>query len=181
VGVAGEAAAGPLQQVSVTAGPAAGSGVGAELLDWGDYPGALAWVFTGPNYQGEDPDSLRSGTATFESRASDRLGSARLDGASFRLLQNYPNPFRPSTDAQTWFVFRLEEAGDVTLEVRSLGGARLWSHRFADLEAGLHFSADLGAGWDGRDASGSSVPSGVYLLVGRAGGRTGTLTFSVIR
>ncbi len=181
VGVAGEPATGPPQQVSASAGVATGSGAGAELLDWGTYTGALAWVFTGPNYQGGDPDSLRSGTATFESRASDRLGAARLDGASFRLLQNYPNPFRPASDTRTWFVFRLEEASDVTLEVRSLGGARLWSHRFTDLEAGLHFSADLGVGWDGRDESGRSVPSGVYLLLGRAGGRTGRLTFSVVR
>jgi hypothetical protein len=180
VGIAGEPAAGPLQQVSALAGVMEGSGVGVELLDWRDYAGALSWAFTGPNYR-TDPDSLHSGTASFESRASDRLGTDRLDGTSFRLLQNYPNPFRPATDPRTWFVFRLEETSEVTLEVRSLGGARLWTHRFADLEAGLHFSADLGVGWDGRDESGRSVPSGVYLLLGRAGGRIETITFSVVR
>ncbi len=176
-GLAGETLTVP-QRVSTAGSP--GRGAGVELLDWTAYEGVLGWALTGANDTGH-PDSLVSRSAEVELDASDRLSEQQTDGASFRLFQNYPNPFRPVRDGQTHFVFRLETAGPVELEVRSLGGARLWSHRFASVDPGLHFSADLGMGWDGRDSQGHPAPSGVYLIVGRAGGRTEVLKFSVLR
>lgn len=176
-GLAAETVTQP-QQVTTSGSPVSGAGV--ELLDWAAYDGLLGWALTGANDTGH-PDSLVSRSADVELVASDRLSDQQTDGTPFRLFQNYPNPFRPDRDGRTHFVFRLEAAGGVELEVRSLGGARLWSHRLASVVPGLHFSADLGVGWDGCDAQGHPAPSGVYLIVGRAGGRTEVLKFSVLR
>ena len=80
------------------------------------------------------------------------------DGAiprEFSLTQNYPNPFNPSTTVR----FDLPREATVAVEIYNILGARvrtlLKGERFG---AGSHAMT-----WDGRDESGSIVPSGVYL------------------
>ncbi len=75
--------------------------------------------------------------------------------ADFALEQNYPNPFNPSTTIE----FSLPKSSSVTLEVFNLLGQSVST--LADGEqypAGTHKLV-----WDGRDATGESVASGVYF------------------
>jgi hypothetical protein len=83
--------------------------------------------------------------------------------AGLSLAQNAPNPFGSATTVR----FAVPAEGPVNLEVFDVAGRRV--ARLVDrvLVAGSH-----AATWDGRDASGSRVASGVYLYRLTAGGQS---------
>jgi hypothetical protein len=67
---------------------------------------------------------------------------------------NLPNPFRASTTIP----FELREAGPVVVDVVSVAGRRIARLVDGSLPAGPH-----AVRWNGRDASGRSVPAGMYF------------------
>jgi flagellar hook assembly protein FlgD len=77
-------------------------------------------------------------------------------------MQNYPNPFKPSATgrgASTEIAYSLgQDASNVEIAIYSVKG---------ELVTTLRSEANAsGAGsvlWDGRDASGAVVSSGIYL------------------
>ncbi len=79
---------------------------------------------------------------------------------SVQLLGNVPNPFGRSTTVR----YALPHAAPVTLEVLDLQGRRV-----RVLAAGVQGPGIIAASWDGRDARGSALSSGVYLYRLRAG------------
>lgn len=91
-----------------------------------------------------------------------RLGHAVLwpTVARHALLENYPNPFNPSTAIP----YRLAAAADVELAVYDMLGQRVRLLRQGVEQAGLHTIE-----WDGRDAAGWQVAGGVYFYRLRAG------------
>ncbi|NBC17864.1 MAG: T9SS type A sorting domain-containing protein [Bacteroidetes bacterium] len=70
------------------------------------------------------------------------------------LVGNYPNPFNPTTTIR----YALPEAMPVTLTVYNVLGAKVAVLVDASQSAGHHEVA-----WDGRNDSGTLVPSGLYL------------------
>jgi hypothetical protein len=78
----------------------------------------------------------------------------------FTLLPNYPNPF----NAGTRIAYQLSERSHVKLVLRDLMGRELKILANEEQEAGTHE-----AGWDGRDASGNALPSGIYIFSLQAG------------
>ena len=76
------------------------------------------------------------------------------------MLPNYPNPFNP----ETWIPFQLESASDVTVRVYSLDGSVVRELELGRREAGYHTSPRDAAYWDGRNALGEAVASGVYVV-----------------
>lgn len=70
------------------------------------------------------------------------------------LDQNYPNPFNPATSIR----FRLGLPQHVTLSIYDATGRKLRTLISEAVTAGIHEVA-----WDGRDAVGRSVPSGIYF------------------
>ncbi len=77
------------------------------------------------------------------------------------LSQNIPNPFNPSTV----ITFTLPRAQTITLEVFDVGGRRVATIASGPYQPGSH---DIH--WDGRDARGTDVASGVYFYRLRVGG-----------
>ena len=77
-------------------------------------------------------------------------------------LTNYPNPFNPATR----FLFTLPSSGQVTLAVYNVRGQLVRVLRDGIFEGGPHSVI-----WDGRDAAGRNLPSGVYFarLEGKGG------------
>jgi flagellar hook assembly protein FlgD len=71
-----------------------------------------------------------------------------------------PNPSTGVTNV----AFSLASAGDVTVDVVDVRGARVRSLTRIGLEVGTHTIT-----WDGRDAAGRRVPAGVYFLALRDG------------
>ena len=72
----------------------------------------------------------------------------------FNLHQNYPNPFNPSTTLR----FDLPVAAEVYLVVYDLQGQEVVRLVDGCRGAGYHQLV-----WDGRDARGRAVPTGLYI------------------
>jgi hypothetical protein len=83
-----------------------------------------------------------------------------------------PNPFNP----QVRVAYRLDHAGSVRLTVYDPRGRKLATLLSGSLPAG---SSDLI--WDGRDANGRPLPSGVYELRLESAGRTVTARVTLVR
>jgi hypothetical protein len=79
------------------------------------------------------------------------------------LLQNYPNPFNPLTMIQ----YRLPEKDRVRLEIYDTAGREIACVVDGEQKAGSH-----SVRWEGKDASGRSVSSGVYFYRLTAGKNT---------
>lgn len=72
----------------------------------------------------------------------------------FALEQNYPNPFNPATTIS----FALPQTGHVSLNVMNILGQTVRELVTEKLSAGVHQVE-----FDGRDANGRTLPSGVYF------------------
>lgn len=82
------------------------------------------------------------------------LAAATTLPEGYVLYQNYPNPFNPETQ----IAFDLPAAGAVRLDIFNVLGQQVLSLYDGVLPAGTHTLT-----WNGRDRSGQSVSSGVYL------------------
>ena len=76
-----------------------------------------------------------------------------------RLLQNYPNPFNP----ETWIPYQLAEDSEVSISIYDSAGRLVRSLSLGYQSAGFYNSRGQAAYWDGRNAVGESVASGVYF------------------
>ena len=77
------------------------------------------------------------------------------------LEANYPNPF----NAQTMLRYRLNANGPARLDVYNLSGQKVRTLVDQTQEAGVYNIA-----WNGQDAGGRSVASGVYLACLKSSG-----------
>ena len=76
-----------------------------------------------------------------------------------RLLQNYPNPFNP----ETWIPYHLAEAGAVSLSIYDAAGNLIQTLPLGYQSAGFYENRTHAAYWDGRNALGEPVASGIYF------------------
>ena len=75
------------------------------------------------------------------------------------LLPNYPNPFNP----ETWIPYQLATPADVKLTIYDLQGRVVRDLDLGHQRAGIYQSRSRAAYWDGKNAQGESVASGVYF------------------
>ena len=114
-----------------------------------------------------DPTSHR-GIAVLELLAA--LLQPEIRPKENALLANYPNPFNP----ETWIPYRLAESAEVTLTIYSLNGNRVRTLALGHQPAGFYESRSRAAYWDGRNAIGERVASGVYFYTLSAGNFSAT-------
>ena len=86
------------------------------------------------------------------------------------LLANYPNPFNP----ETWLPYQLSKPADVTLTIYAVDGQVVRRLVLGHQPAGMYQSRSRAAYWDGRNAFGESVASGIYFYTLTAGDFTAT-------
>jgi hypothetical protein len=79
--------------------------------------------------------------------------STRALPTSYDLAQNFPNPFNPTTTIR----LALPTASDYSLEIYNIAGQKVRNF------TGYSEATVLDIEWDGKDASGSTVASGVYF------------------
>jgi hypothetical protein len=91
---------------------------------------------------------------------------------AYVLGQNYPNPFNPSTRIS----FSLPQAGTVTLRVFDILGQQVTTLVNGPMGAGAHE-----AEWNGRDAAGRVLASGVYFYRIEVKALDGGAAYSAIR
>ena len=89
--------------------------------------------------------------------------SVRLDGIGQPeqnlLLQNYPNPFNP----ETWIPYQLSGDSPVSISIYDTTGKLVRTLSLGFQSAGFYNSQGRAAYWDGRNALGERVASGVYF------------------
>ena len=115
-------------------------------------------------------DWLEDEIATFETRIEPvRANPGRI---GFDLLQNHPNPFNPVTCIR----FDLDRPCRVILEVYNLTGEKIVELFNSNCSPGAHTIQ-----WNGCDAEGRALSSGLYWLRARAGTRTQIRKMTLIR
>ena len=86
------------------------------------------------------------------------------------LLPNYPNPFNP----ETWIPYQLSEPTEAILDIYAVDGRLVRTLALGHQSAGRYQSKSRAAYWDGRNAFGEPVASGVYYYTLTAGDFTAT-------
>ena len=81
------------------------------------------------------------------------------------LLPNYPNPFNP----ETWIPYDLAEAADVRITIYNLKGESVKRLKVGFQAPGTYRTQSRAAYWDGCNAVGEPVASGVYFYTLQAG------------
>ena len=81
------------------------------------------------------------------------------------LLANYPNPFNP----ETWIPYQLSEAAAVTVTIHASDGKLVRTLDLGQVPAGIYQNRSRAAYWNGRNAQGEPVASGVYFYTLTAG------------
>ena len=81
------------------------------------------------------------------------------------LLPNYPNPFNP----ETWIPYQLAKPAEVSVSIYSADGRLVRKLDLGHQSSGIYQSRSRAAYWDGRNAAGEPVASGVYFYTLTAG------------
>ncbi|MBN2413905.1 T9SS type A sorting domain-containing protein [candidate division KSB1 bacterium] len=103
------------------------------------------------------------------------LSSIDPDGAapkSFRLSQNFPNPFNP----QTTIKYQVPKNINVTLEIYNVNGQKIKTLVNEEKVTGSYTVI-----WDGRDDYNVAVSSGLYFLKMKAGDYTKVVKMSFLK
>ncbi len=135
------------------------------------------------------PDSIEMLTAADVRKWLSHAHSLNLTDATFRrgvlvleqlltvltpketlLLPNYPNPFNP----ETWIPYRLAKPGDVQLTIYAMDGHVVRRLVLGHQPAGIYQTRSRAAYWDGRNAFGEPVASGIYFYTLTVGEFTAT-------
>ena len=75
------------------------------------------------------------------------------------LSPNYPNPFNP----ETWIPYELATDTDVRITIYNAQGVVIRTLQMGQQSAGYYTDRERAAYWDGRNALGEQVASGVYF------------------
>ena len=86
------------------------------------------------------------------------------------LLPNFPNPFNP----ETWIPYHLSKDADVTLRIYAMNGTLVRTLTLGHQPAGIYQNRSRAAYWDGKNAFGEPVASGLYFYTLTAGDFTAT-------
>ena len=95
---------------------------------------------------------------------------AALTPTETALLPNYPNPFNP----ETWIPYQLAESAAVTVRIYAANGSLVRMLALGHQPAGIYEGRSRAAYWDGKNALGEPVASGVYFYTLSAGDFTAT-------
>ncbi len=84
---------------------------------------------------------------------------AALTPKETALLHNYPNPFNP----ETWIPYQLASPADVSITIYAANGTLVRKLDLGHQAVGLYQHRSRAAYWDGKNAVGETVASGVYF------------------
>ena len=96
---------------------------------------------------------------------SSLVSSDAVAPATTHLLTNYPNPFNP----ETWIPYQLSKASAVALTIYDIQGRVVRDLNLGHQRAGVYQNKGRAAYWDGRNAQGEPVASGLYFYTLKAG------------
>ena len=97
--------------------------------------------------------------------------------AKSALFQSFPNPCNP----EAWLPYSLTEDSTVMIRIHDASGRLVRELELGPRPAGTYTSREEAAHWNGMDADGEAVASGVYFYTMRAGGFAATKKMLVSR
>ena len=113
----------------------------------------------GDGDDGNATDAIEGGSITIHNGAGAAKLASGPEAVTFG-VENYPNPFNPSTTIR----YSLPEASEVRLTVYNVQGQQIRNLVSGQQEAGVY-----SVQWDGHDAVGRQVATGLYLYRLQAG------------
>ena len=150
-------------------GTAAGEPVAAAV---GDYPITVAmplnvnWVYSNLRatvyVRDMSTGTIVQAATDFLTNIESLTGVETPMAAAFGVTANHPNPFNPKTSIE----YAVDAAGPVSLRIYDSAGRLVTTLVDGVQSAGSHTAA-----WDGTDAAGRALPSGVYLVRLQSAGR----------
>ncbi len=93
------------------------------------------------------------------------------------LLANYPNPFNP----ETWIPYQLATPSDVSISIYAADGLLVRKLALGHQPVGIYTNRNRAAFWDGRNAMGEPVASGVYFYTLNADEFTATRKMLIMK
>ena len=93
------------------------------------------------------------------------------------LLPNYPNPFNP----ETWIPYDLAEDAEVQIHIYNLKRESIRQLSLGFRTAGPYRTRERAAYWDGRNAAGEPIASGIYFYTLQAGNVKATRQMVIIK
>jgi hypothetical protein len=93
------------------------------------------------------------------------------------LFQNYPNPFNPDT----WLPYQLATDAPVTIRIYNIKCQLIRLINLRHQKAGIYMTKDRAAYWDGKNATGEAVSSGVYFYQLQAGDFLATRKMVIVK
>ena len=75
------------------------------------------------------------------------------------LAQNYPNPFNP----ETWIPYQLSKSAEVSIHIHNVAGHLIRTLDLGLKPTGSYMTPSTAAYWDGKNAAGERVASGIYF------------------
>ena len=75
------------------------------------------------------------------------------------LAQNFPNPFNP----ETWIPYQLSKPADVSISIHNVAGQLVRTLDLGLQPVGSYMTSATAAYWDGKNAIGERVSSGIYF------------------
>ncbi len=130
-------------------------GAAAPAVDTGSVDAATieAWI-TQAHLADDGSIAFRQGITNLENL----LASLIIPGET-ALHANYPNPFNP----ETWIPYQLATPAEVALTIYNMNGGAVRHLEVGHQPAGLYRNRSRAVYWDGRNARGESVASGLYF------------------
>ena len=103
-------------------------------------------------------------------RAAPSIETSPIIPNQTALLTNFPNPFNP----ETWIPYQLANPAEVTLTIYDIRGVIVRELKLGHQPAGIYYNRSRAIHWDGRNAFGEKVATGVYFYTLKAGDFTAT-------
>ena len=126
------------------------------------------WIDIAKQFQNKD-ETYQSGIRVLEQLLA-TLIQTKIIPEKTALLPNYPNPFNP----ETWIPYQLSKAADVKLTIFDINGRAVRDLDLGHQPSGVYQSRNRAAYWNGRNALGEPVASGLYFYTLTAGEFTAT-------
>ena len=93
------------------------------------------------------------------------------------LLANYPNPFNP----ETWIPYQLANPAEVRVSIYAADGKLIRTLTLGHQSAGIYHNRSRAVYWDGKNALGESVASGVFFYTLTAGDFSATRKMLILK
>ena len=107
----------------------------------------------------DDSNVFRQGIATLEGLLNSIIPE------KITLLPNFPNPFNP----ETWIPYDLADDANVHVHIYNATGESIRQLSLGFQTAGTYRTRSRAAYWDGRNAAGEAVASGIYFYTLQVG------------